>query len=280
MTFDKFKDVITDKIIEYLPEDYKDAEITIRTVEKSTHSYNGMTIRKPNEMIAPTINLDDAYEHFQQYNDLEMVLNDIVDMVTMTLPASVVSLADNISDYKNVKNKLFVMLHEYKGREDYYKTLIHRKIEDMVATYQILIDENSAVALTKDLFESYNVTEEQLYKDAIKNSAKKQPPVVQDLGSMFGNSNVGRVSILSNKSGVYGASAMLYPEVLDNISAGKPVYVLPSSIHEVLIHHDMSTDVNHLYNVVKSANETVVSKEEKLSDHVYKYENGKLSIAV
>lgn len=280
MTFEEFKDAIADRITDYLPDDYQVEEISFKTVNRSDGPYNGMIVKQLGSGIAPSLNLDILYDDYQEYDDFEMVLTTIADLVTAELPESVKTMIEDIYDYESIKNNLFVMLRCYKGREDYFDKLVHDFVGDMVVTYHVMIGGDSIVAITKELFEGYHVTKKQLHQDAVTSGSWKLPAVAQNLGNMFGNNDMTRVTILSNKTGMFGASTILYPDVLDNVSAGKPVYILPSSIHEVLIHHDMNEDVNHLHEIVREANKSVVSEEDKLSDHVYKYENGKLTIAV
>ena len=80
--------------------------------------------------------------------------------------------------------------------------------------------------------------------------------------------------LLTNSSGVDGACAMLYPDVLKNFAAylKKDLIILPSSVHEVLLVPDQSClSANQLTDMILQANEEVVSVQERLSDHAYRY---------
>lgn len=87
--------------------------------------------------------------------------------------------------------------------------------------------------------------------------------------------------VLTNASGIDGAAAITRPEILKGITDKMgPVYVLPSSIHEVLIiPKSQAPDVESLKAMVREVNETVVRPEEQLSGNVYAVEGSRIMIA-
>lgn len=80
--------------------------------------------------------------------------------------------------------------------------------------------------------------------------------------------------VLTNRKKLYGAACMLYPEVLKNFSErlGQDFYVLPSSVHEViLVPVNSEADQESLRGIVTDINRTQVAEEEILADSVYFY---------
>ncbi|MCI8407977.1 MAG: hypothetical protein HFJ09_01730 [Lachnospiraceae bacterium] len=80
--------------------------------------------------------------------------------------------------------------------------------------------------------------------------------------------------VLSNGLGIYGASALLYPNVLEYFAkrSGKNLYLLPSSIHEwiiVLQQEEYSEEL--LKDMVHDVNHTQVASDEVLSNQVFFY---------
>ena len=74
--------------------------------------------------------------------------------------------------------------------------------------------------------------------------------------------------------GLRGAGTILYDGVLKRFAekAGCDIYILPSSLHEVLlVPGTMKISVDDLKEMVKDVNRTVVSAEDFLSDNVYVY---------
>jgi len=89
--------------------------------------------------------------------------------------------------------------------------------------------------------------------------------------------------VVTNRLNQYGACAMLFPEALKGL-ADKwecDLYILPSSVHEILALPTLKGDADELTGIVKEVNASMVSPEEKLSDTVYRYyhKNGKVEIA-
>jgi len=89
--------------------------------------------------------------------------------------------------------------------------------------------------------------------------------------------------VLTNSQKNMGAACILYPEILKNFSAmvGRDFYVLPSSIHEVLL-LPVQRDIEpqRLKRMVQEINESELETEELLSDNVYYFnrQRGKLEI--
>ncbi len=80
--------------------------------------------------------------------------------------------------------------------------------------------------------------------------------------------------ILTNKQRHYGATVMLYDGILKKVSEkiGSGYYVIPSSIHEVIVVPDgPETSVGFLKYLVKEVNRTELARTEVLSDSVYYY---------
>ena len=80
--------------------------------------------------------------------------------------------------------------------------------------------------------------------------------------------------VLTNQQKLYGAACMLYPGVLKAFSEenGQDFYVLPSSVHEViLIPAEPGTNEALLREIVTEINRTQVAKDEVLADSIYYY---------
>jgi hypothetical protein len=81
--------------------------------------------------------------------------------------------------------------------------------------------------------------------------------------------------VMTNRIHHYGASSILDREQLRLFSdrLGSDLYILPSSIHEViLVPVSQMADRDRLRAMVRQINETQVPPQEVLSDEVYSYE--------
>src|SRR5699024_7535782 len=84
-----------------------------------------------------------------------------------------------------------------------------------------------------------------------------------------------RMYVLTNRMRSYGAACIAYPYIPGMIgeTLGSDYYILPSSVHEVMIVPACGgLDGEELEEMVREINATQVAEEEVLSDHIYYYE--------
>ncbi|MCP1101995.1 hypothetical protein M2454_000789 [Aequitasia blattaphilus] len=173
----------------------------------------------------------------------------------------------------------------------------------LVATYCFaeIFGKNTAAPIGDKLFATLGMTKEELHMLALDNTQRRNPETLEHIENVLNNMisgsdkeatwnedlkvDSGDMLILSNRQMSYGAAALFYPEVMNKIGkvVGEDYYVLPSSIHEVLI-VPVSVDIpaSELRDMVRDINETQVQPKEQLSDEVYKYDytHKKLELAV
>lgn len=87
--------------------------------------------------------------------------------------------------------------------------------------------------------------------------------------------------VLSAESGQFGAAVLGYPEELKKAAEqlGEGFYVLPSSIHEVILLPDskaVGIDPKELQQMVAEINQQQVREEERLSNSVYHFDGREL----
>ena len=90
------------------------------------------------------------------------------------------------------------------------------------------------------------------------------------------NISQNRLYILTCNNGIGGAITMLSNKILAEICRKmkcEKIYVLPSSVNEVLILNTEEADGKELQKIVREVNETIVLPEEYLSDSVYLYDS-------
>lgn len=161
-----------------------------------------------------------------------------------------------------------------------------------------------SVLINNDIFDMWEIAIEELHDTAIKNISNLEPCVMKSMTEimvemmmpkllavgmeeekareLIDNSSPEMMYVITNKSKNHGAMAILDKEFVNECieTIGEDFYVLPSSIHElILIPNSGEMDVETLRGMVSEVNRTQVSREERLSDNVYRYSNGKLVIA-
>ena len=137
------------------------------------------------------------------------------------------------------------------------------------------------------MLDLYGITPEQLHNDALESAQNLLPVNMVSLAEMMGNMmgvdadmvtptmDQPQLIVLTNDQALHGAGALFYPGQMDAVAQqlGSDYFVLPSSIHEVLLlPDDGSVDYDVLEAMVQDINMTTVAPEEQLSDHVYHYD--------
>lgn len=87
----------------------------------------------------------------------------------------------------------------------------------------------------------------------------------------FRNTNM---IVMTNSIGIYGASAILYPGLLEALAQEleRDIYVIPSSVHEmILIPAENKCVYEDLSLMIHEINQRFVPPDEVLSDQVYVY---------
>ena len=150
--------------------------------------------------------------------------------------------------------------------------------------------------ITDALMEEYDMTADEMFDTAIKNSAERFPAVLQDLGdSVISDpeecrnflyqasgkmpAGAGPAFVLTNSRFFWGAGALFYPGVIGRIHEllDGDFYVLPSSVHELILIAVDDQDPKQLADLVRSANRSVVKDSEILADDLFICESGQLN---
>ena len=183
---------------------------------------------------------------------------------------------DKVSDYEHIKKNLFYRVVNYEKNKEMLKYTPYERFLDLAVTYRWAAYRNhdgmaSALVRNKELL-LWGVTKEQMMKDA-----KSVIPVkITDMEiPLF---------VLSNGDYMNGASVMLYKDPLRDFAnyMGHDLYILPSSIHEVilLLDDEYVQSSEELREMVRETNRMVVDQEEVLSDHIYHYDREKDEIRI
>ena len=157
---------------------------------------------------------------------------------------------------------------------------------DLAIVFYIVIpnsgEEDCSILIRNSHMNLWKVPISVLYEIARRNTPCYYPYVFRPLGDYIQNKSCENffespLWILTNVTGIYGASTILYPKMPKRLyeKLGCSYYLLPSSIHEFLIVPEGAGSYSeNLRNIVCEVNETQIEEEEVLADSVY-YFDGK-----
>lgn len=202
--------------------------------------------------------------------------------------------------WEMVKGSICARLINADANREMLEIMPHRFLLDMAVVYYFKV-----CGMTKDewlpLENSHadmwwEQDEESLYRTAVENMRREGRVLFKDAAILAGERmpkmkmafahlcKCVKMYVLTNQDVSFGAAELLDVETLRNISKelSGDFIVLPSSVHEVfIIQADNESDYLELKSVVCEVNATRVREDERLSDHVYRYDSksGILKIA-
>lgn len=292
-----FINYVKDHIKEYLPPEYRNAVISTEEVTKSyDRALTGLTIRLPGERTAPTIYLEPLAEQMENGCPLDSVMQQIAEIQTAykdQVPMDI-SILEN---YETARPMLSVRMCDPETNREYLKDKPYTLCGELAAFYRVQVTANfegtASVAVTENLMQSWDVTKEQLHKDAVQAEKERNPACLYDMNDvmselMFSQNpdnllqqeellDVGAspLYVLTNQNKENGAGVLVQDGVLEKVGAliGSNFYVLPSSVHEVLVVPDQGNmTLAELETTVREVNDTQVLPEERLSYKVQYYD--------
>ena len=295
MNNEEVKKEFVEALKENLSERGNDVDVKVSTVEKMNQSYEAITITPEGSNIGMNMNL----EVFAEAYESGVPFDEIVEQVTNKVEAHLADMptfdVQSLTDYEQMKDKLAMEVVAADRNADLLAKVPHQEMEDMAVVYRFVMesDENgrASILVSNDLLDKMGVTPEQLHADALENAPELRPAVIkgmsevmmdmmgEDAHEMFGidefpQDEMMYVATVPDK--ISGAGVIAYQEFMDQAAEklGGDFYILPSSIHEVLlVKDDGAVNFNDLKSMVEDVNATQVAPEEKLTDSVYHYDS-------
>lgn len=274
------------------PEDMKIEERKVNKAQRG--ELNGVIFMKEGLLCAPTFYIEDFYKAYKDGSSIADLSRDAIETAVRSMDMADLLAKDSLNMLENTDNLRVRMLSKSRNK-DYLKDLPCRELGcGFVYIAEIGRGEYGAV-ITKDLLKDFRMSRNKLFNIAIRNTMEQFPAVLHDLGeSIIGEpgdcenlldqpagkvpAGAGPGFVLTNSRFFWGAGALFYPGMIDRIHEllGGDFYVLPSSIHELILIAVDDQDPQQLVDLVRSANHTVVKDSEILADELYICESGKL----
>lgn len=199
-------------------------------------------------------------------------------------------------------NKEFVLSHvEYQLinlalNKDLLEAMHHKELLDLAVVYRVFVngfgEESGSFLMNNRILEKLKISETEIDKAAKVNTIKagfvktsmyetiKGVPLPMDAEE----SPEQEMFVLTNRRKLYGANILLYPNELKDVAdrINDDLYILPSSIHELITVPASIGSCEDLKKTVRNVNDTMLLSDEILSYSVYRYSRkaGSIEIAV
>ena len=295
MDYEIFKEVVKESFLSYMPKGYQDMEVRVTPVDKVNRKLDGISLSAQNEntMISPTLYINDMYEKYSKTGDLQTTLQEAAEAMDAVFREATLPPLD----INTAKDNIIFQLVNTMQNEDMLKNLPHRDFQDLSIIYRWVVGVEqqglSSVVINNHVAESLGMGEEQLFRAAAENTRRILPPVVQSMNEVMRDMFVAdgmpkeladlmigeqepemTMWVISNERKVDGAASMLYEDKLHSLAerVGTDLYILPSSVHEVIAVSVEMGEPEELARMVAEVNMDQVDLSERLSNQVYHYD--------
>lgn len=272
--------------------------VQLRTTLKNNGKERvGLMISDYHSNLSPTIYLEEHYNQFLAGHSLPSICDNIVALY-QELQLEQHWETDAIRNFSQIQSKIVYKLISQSKNKSYLSTVPYIPYQDLAIVFYVLFDINATgtatIPVTHMLQSLWDTSSEELFEIAKSNTPKLLPadfrPMNLVMEELISNSGISceieeenPMYVLTNSLRCFGASCILYPNVLQRI--GKQLqenyYLLPSSVHEIIIlPESVGPSEDTINDMILEINQTEIDREEVLSDHAYYYdcESGVLSI--
>ena len=317
MNYEIFKEVFKEKLMDYMPDEFKNHKVVEHKVYKVNCEKDAVNLfpteKGSRESGSPTIYVENYYEMYQQGESLDDVMRYAADTIKRGYKNVPEIMKGEDIDFDKLKESVVVTLVNTAQNEDYLKKIPHREFLDLSIMYRcvISIDKEGmgTTVVTNDMASRMGMSEEQLYEAAMKNTPKIFPASIKPMEEVLCEIVMGEAMdfgeemskeetiemlheakgendiamyVMTNREKINGAAEILFPENLDKLSSkfDSDIYIIPSSVHEIIAISADGKDANELQEMVNEVNMSELSLEERLSNEVYHYDRNKRELTI
>lgn len=291
MTQKKFMELLTQNLIEYFPKEDYEIQGDIFIKNNDTKRY-GIVIRQIGGTIAPTIYMDHFYDDYikKKCTVEEIALQ--IRQIMQGFDEKEYTYQSFSASYEDCRPKIIYRLVSLERNREYLSGIPHLPFLNLaiifVVVHRLSEEGLESICITNELQSKWDVSTKDLYRLAAMNTPRLLQPSISTMAhaieNFFGEAArelleeekpIPHIYIVSNQYGINGATSLLYENLIHDLAEQKQqnFYILPSSIHEILLIPDISPGaLQHLSQIVKEINEKHVRGDEILSDSAYYYD--------
>ncbi|MBQ9332949.1 MAG: hypothetical protein IJS12_01285 [Lachnospiraceae bacterium] len=255
----------------------------------------GLVITKKDSRISPTIYLEQFYGMYEEGITFGEVITRIIKCDRAY--SSTTFNADCFTDFDKVKDRIVYKIVNLDMNRELLKSTPYVPWNDLAIVFCFLVDGGgdgyATILVRNEHVAMWHTDAEELYKLASRNTPSLMIDEIDSMDNIIGEMLMHRfhdsgdayaelqdmgnpcLYVLSNERRIFGATSMLYSEHIRELadSFDSDLFILPSSIHEVIILPDIfDCDTDYMRNMVREINETQVDVEDRLSNNIYRFE--------
>ena len=274
-------------------------------VKNNGREKKGILIETQGFHAAPTIYLEGFYVRFLRGEPLSRLIKEILDFYESVRPEEIWD-SSKFEKYEEIRDRVVFKLIHCSKNKVLLEQVPHIEVLDLAIVFYALLDMEkrgtATIQICAEHMKKWGISKDDLFLDAVHNVKKLLPAEfftmqyaleqmleiteedeAENLLEEVRKDKRDVMYVLTNPPRNYGAACMMYPHVLELIGdmLREDYYILPSSVHEVIIVPDSKAlDPDEMDEMVAEINETQVEPEEVLSDHAYFYERKRKRLTI
>lgn len=303
MKLDEFAGKVCAAVQNELGADYR---IELKEVRKNNGVLmRGLMVFSDRVNIVPTVYLESFWEAYENGISFAAVVRRIVKLYREEVPEKDIDM-DFFRYFDRVKDRICYRLVRREGNEELLKECPHVEFLDLAICFFYAYDGTrigeGSILIKNAHALRWGVRTGELMRCAETNTARlfrwesfsMEELLRENEDFEFGketdqNAGPGKradtvpMRVLTNEKRIHGAVSMIYRGVLEKLAeeVKKSFYILPSSIHEVILLADTGRETaDGLKQMIREVNAAHVAPEEVLSDSLYYYDFHKKKVII
>ncbi len=278
MTYDRFLDLLEEEIRGRLLQGEQVRRVHV--LKNNNVHLDGFSCMLPGRREQPTVYVNNFYRSSPDPGYIREIAQTVLSLQreSRALPGEEVK---KLLESDRARELIYCRLISAARNTELLEQVPCKKWLDLAIVYYLKIPDhiikNATALVHKEHMQSWGMTPEELHETAVRNM-RREPAFFQPLEQLLGEYGLedkkSSLYVLSNSRKEYGAACILDPGVqrMRAERLGGDYYVLPSSIHEVILLPvaEAPQDAD-LEEIVRTVNRRCVSREEYLSGNVYYY---------
>lgn len=301
MNYNEFLNTLTEQLSPMFP---TGTIIEPQTIPKNNGvSREALVIHEPDINVSPTIYLEDYYTLYTEGMSIDELCHIIYDVfleVRLNHPID----PSFFTDFEKAKHKLIFQVINYAKNAARLPDIPHIPYLDLAIVFCCMIrlenGEAATILIRSEHLLLWNTDLDTIKKQAFDNTPRLLPAYIQPITEAIhdlieDNPSLERLLpaslekfesplyVLTNETQYFGAACMFYPALLSEFAenVGKDLYILPSSIHEVLLLPVSSRCADaYLSALVRDVNQDQLPETQILSNTVYYYSKEKSALVL
>lgn len=293
MNFNVFAETVVKALRKAMGEKF---QVTTTMVKKNNGvELLGIVVQEEGLNTSPTVYINDFYENYKEGTTIPKIVEALVRIFYQSRIPEEVNLSGFL-DFETAKEQISVRLIHYEKNKELLMNTPWRQVCNLALVCYYTVQQSpfygkASILVKNEHLQKWDITDKELFAEAIVNTPVRYPVSIEPIEELIFRNwadekkerlleelKADRIQIplfvLSNRQRMQGAVCMFYPGVLRKFAGriGRNLYILPSSVHEVLLLPDQGDkDSQELLQMVTEINENCVADCEILADSVYYY---------